>query len=533
MTFPLPEAESPYKRFRQHPNELDEDGYQISSLPSPLSIIDRDGSVLYEDGQFYLRTRIISRNDVTLLEQYLAIAPWAIDQVDLDDVTRSSDVFYIAAQSGSVDALKTLLAHYSKVTSLTQKQLYADIHTRHHEGRTAILCAADTTPIGKYDYIGQREVCLDDNEAVMNLLLDRGSCASDVASWRDADRDKEYSDTVLTFAVKWASPELIKRLIDSGANVHAKVVQNIGFLPRYPCLNFSRDVTAVFIASLYANFKAIEILIEQRGDGVDIADMTSSRDSQGRLPLHWATQCRLTYSPSDIPASRLTENAHSLIRIINLLLDIDPTTVNIQDDIGNTPLHYAALCLGRLGTQHTGIFKLLCDRGADASIRNIKKETPLHTIFYHGFSRSPVDITAIATLLAHGAKTTDIDETGNTPLHYAAWNLFYSDTVSFLLKQGADTRIRNLNQETPLHSAADSILYAHDRFGETPLRTIQKEVFKAQEDMIAELVEAGGIELMDQRNQGGKSPRQIRQEWKDYARDEEEIGRADKNGTLD
>lgn len=303
--------------------------------------------------------------------------------------------------------------------------------------------------------------------------------------------------------------------------MHAKIGYKVGFIPRLGFKDLSVDVTAISVASLHANFKAVEVLINNRGNGVDITDMTSHRDSQGRLPVHWASQCQLTHSPSAIPASRIPENAESVMNTIKLLLNNDPKTINIQDNGGNTPLHYAALFYGRLGKQHTPIMRSLCDRGADASICNVYEETPLHMLFHRGWGYSPVDTMAVETLLAHGAKATDVEIYGNTPLHYAAWFLRHSDAVSYLLKHGADVNIRNLCQETALHSVADSPYWgdtAHD--GRTPTKKeTAEELFKDQEAMMAELIEAGGIEMMDRSNHAGKSPRHIIQEWKEHARE--------------
>jgi hypothetical protein len=110
---------------------------------------------------------------------------------------------------------------------------------------------------------------------------------------------------------------------------------------------------------------------------------------------------------------------------------------------------------------------------------------------------------------------------GNTPLHYAAWFLRHSDAVSYLLKHGADVNIRNLYQETPLHSVANCPYWsdtAHD--GQTPTKKeTAEELFKDQEAMMVELMEAGGIEMMDQPNHAGKSPRPIIQGWKEHARE--------------
>ncbi|KAI1061432.1 hypothetical protein LB507_011257 [Fusarium sp. FIESC RH6] len=542
-------SESLYLRYRHDPTEIDADGNQRDWRPSPLRIIDRDSSVLFEWPDFDLRTDIILANDVEMLRQYLDAAPWAIEKPDGGD--DSIDPFFVAAQSGRVQALQLLLAHHSKLNGpstrvrfpdrrvdllstaakwgrvemvkflLDNQPLYADIHEQGSNRETAIFSAADTTGTRHRDYLGHQEVCLEKNEAVMHLLLDRGACASDSLTCYDDRPECQTSETVLTMAVQWAGPGLIQRLIDNGADVHAKVVCKVSFIPRVDYFDRFLHVTAIYIASFHANFRAVEVLIDNQGNGLDMTNLTSRRDNQGRLPIHWACQYQLSPYPSTMPVSRITENAESILETIRILLKKDPETVNIQDNGGNTPLHYAAMFYGGLGKQHTSVLKLLCDSGADASICNAYGETPLHVLFSRWGGDIPVDIMAIETLLGHGAKPTDIDVYGNTPLHHAAWFLLHSDAASYLIKHGADVSIRNLHQETPLHSVADSPHWAdsaHDTRSLTKEETAE-ELFKDQEVMVARVLEAGGVEMMDQPNLAGKTPRQIIQEWKEHAKE--------------
>ncbi|KAH7183620.1 ankyrin repeat-containing domain protein [Fusarium flagelliforme] len=549
MSGPLPKSESLYQKYRRDPTEIDADGHQENWQASPLKIIDRDGSVLFERTHLSLRTDIILANDVEMLRQYLNAAPWAIEKPGRED--DSTDPFFVAAQSGRVQALQLLLAQHLIVNGPSEKvrfldrgvdllstaakwgrvemvkflldnqPLYADIHERDSNRESAIFAAADTSGTRHRDYLGHQEVCLDNNEAVMHLLLDRGACASDSLTCYDDRPECQTSETVLTLAVQWAGPELIQRLINNGADVHAKVVCRVTFIPRVEFFDQFLHVTAIYIASFHANFRAVEVLINNRGNGLDMTNMTSRRDNQGRLPIHWACQYQLSPYPSAMPVSRIAENAESIVETIRILLKKDPETVNIQDNGGNTPLHYAAMFYGRLGKQHTPILKLLCDGGADASIRNAYEETPLHVLFGRWWGDFPVDTMAIETLLGHGAKATDTDVYGNTPLHYATWFLLHSDAASYLMKHGADVSIRNLHQETPLHSVADSPHWAdsaHDTRSLTKAETAE-ELFKDQEAMVAQVLEAGGAEMMDQPNHAGKSPRQIIQEWKEHARE--------------
>ncbi|EWY84236.1 hypothetical protein FOYG_13996 [Fusarium oxysporum NRRL 32931] len=107
----------------------------------------------------------------------------------------------------------------------------------------------------------------------------------------------------------------------------------------------------------------------------------------------------------------------SMTNTIELLASLDPTAINVQDNDGNTPLHYAARSLGRHNMLYIPVLQLLCDRGGDASMRINNGETPLHTLFrlYNDdtshTNQDPIDIAAISILLAYGASSTETEDT--------------------------------------------------------------------------------------------------------------------------
>ncbi|KAM5529503.1 hypothetical protein BFJ69_g16584 [Fusarium oxysporum] len=553
MTSPLtPGSESPYQEFARDPNdEYERDGLG-RLFQTPMTMIDGHGSVLYETEDFQLLYQIVDENDTKALEQYLTIAPWAVPKASaiLDEhqtVCDVEDYFLNAAQCGRLDALKMLLAHCIKDEDpsiqvrfkrrryellneaarwgqievvhflLDNQPLYANIQERDPKGYTAIASAADfystqflVSPHG--EMVNPLK-----NEAVMNLLLDRGACASDLVL--QENHEGKPSDTVLTLTVQWGDSEIIKRLIDDGADVHAKVTKGPWESNFWNQRDSFFEVNALFVACTHANPSAVQSLIDCRGEGVDLAEMIRSQDSRGSLPIHWATQSALPEETESFTASAIDERARNITITIGLLLDFDPTAINVQDNDGNTPLHYATRSLSRHDKLYTPVFQLLCDKGGDASIRNNKGETPLHTLFLlydtdtFDTDQAPVDRALISILLAHGANATDVDNAGNTALHNAALNLHWTDAVSYLLEQGADPAGRNQKQETALHRAAYGSYKGRDSFVKS------EERIKVQDDMLARLVKAGGAQLMDLEDAEGKTPRQIcqetRYEWRE------------------
>ncbi|RBA22511.1 hypothetical protein FPRO05_00858 [Fusarium proliferatum] len=547
---PLPNYKFPYEEFTVDPNQESEaDGYG-RPYATPMTMTTEDGSVLYENQSFDLLSQIICSNDTKTLERYLIIAPRIILEaskilIGYQGIHDNEDCFLQAVQTGCLDVLKMLLSHFVQLQEedlvlqarfkqrrykmlnraakwghievvkylLDNQPLYADIHARGPHGHTALLCAADlycTQFLGAPS--GERANATK-NEAVMNLLLDRGACASD--SFPFWNQKGKLSTTVLSLALMWASPELIERLIASGADPDTKVMRGPGGLIFWNEHDPFNELPALFDACTHANFKVVETLINCRDIAVDVTDILFTRDNRGSIPLHWATQSKLPAPFDGFPD--LEEIAQDIASTVKLLLGLYPTTISVQDNDGNTPLHYAARSEGRHNKLYTPIFKLLCDNGSDASVRNKNGETPLHLLFRlrqknNSFTdQDPVDPAAISIMLAHGASPMDTDNAGNTPLHRAASNLHWSEALLYLLERGADPAQKNLKQETALHRASCG------SYKGTHLLVKSKERIRAQENVLAILVKAGGDELMDQADAEGRTPRQIckskRDEW--------------------
>ncbi|KAG5663439.1 hypothetical protein KAF25_001375 [Fusarium avenaceum] len=499
---------------------------------------------------------IVRRDDTRALKEYLTNASWLIPRAPaippgLEEYSTDIDYFPWVVYRGSLGVLKMLLAHgtenedphppakirfkereyellnlaakwghFDMVKFLLDNQpLYAGIHEQDFEGFSPIISAADCYPT---DYLtpgipGKASAAR--NEAVINLLLDRGASASDaVPPMGEGDKT---SDTVLTLAAKWAGSALLGRLIERGADVHAKVTKLDWQLTLWNSPGKTFEVDALFIACTVANFDAVKTLIDH--SGVD-TDVIHSRDSRGSLPIHWATQNAVADGISSCSVGILQDKVQNITGIITYLLDLDPATINAQDNTGNTPLHYAAGAFGSHDELYSPVFRLLCDRAGDSSIRNDKGQTPLHILYecdgvefdrfnswYETIAKDePVmETSSIITLLAHGAKAADVDVDGNTPLHYVAEILDYVNAVSVLLDHGADPTRRNSKQETALHRAARG----HYRLGDC--RFSAEHRIEAQEDMMARLIKVGGEGLMDQIDAEGNCPRQLSEEQRD------------------
>ena len=542
---------SPYAAFEKRSMQWRED--------NGLPVLDYCEAPLYESEYYGLRSAIIERNDITLLNQYLTKYP----KIGLPVCGDVYDPFLHAAAHGSTDALRALLEHcaarpnesdivdesrpfllywacmHAQVDTvrflLTNESVFrhaypwiGNIHTRVASGWTALLAAAISFPssssIDEHNNMDEEAAR---SEQLMNMLLDMGACARDVIEWprsiepdpiivASVPRGEIFSDTVLSLSISQASPGLVKRLIDEGADRQSKTLRSFNEpVYAFTSRKFFQGVTPLHIGGLYLNVAGIQVLLDHRGGDINIVDMVSSRDNRGSLPLHWAAG-----GPGRIEEDYKLAGRDITLQTIGtfkLLLAPDPTTINARDDQGETALFWATRNHGNGGRKHFDILKFLCDNGADASVRDRSGQTPLHWLGFPRWSADPIDIAIIDLFLAHGAKISDTDLDGNTPLHLAARCLGQVEAVRFLLSRGADTNAENSKGNTPLHEVVDNPRWMQG------LGITRDDNLRAQDEMLRELQEVGGsVNLMDQKNASGKTPLQIRdekrREWQEWDR---------------
>jgi len=128
------------------------------------------------------------------------------------------------------------------------------------------------------------------------------------------------------------------------------------------------------------------------------------------------------------------------IVLVKALID-GGADVNAEDELGETPLHDAAV------RGYGAISMLLIEQGADVNARDMHGLSPVHAAAWRG------NLDMVALLITHGADINARDHDGVTPLHAAAL-AGRQDTVALLIEKGAEVNAKNKIGLTPLHAAA-------------------------------------------------------------------------------
>lgn len=239
-------------------------------------------------------------------------------------------------------------------------------------------------------------------ERVLGRLLDLGASPNDI-------NDDDEGVTLLMVASMKLSSHFVRRLLDAGADIHAK--DKIGR-------------TALFYACENPD-ESIGCLLIKRGARVFV------KNKFGDYLLY---------------------NAAFLgkIDIVNAILRVAGTSVkrlvNLKNDNDNETALMVAAYYG-----YVEIVRMLIQAGADVNARD-NKETVLHYAIVNG----SVDV--IKLLIQHGARVNAPDRDGLTVLMIASGQGRFPNVVKLLLQYGADIRVRDKQGKTALWYATHSYM---------------------------------------------------------------------------
>ncbi|MCG8340790.1 MAG: ankyrin repeat domain-containing protein, partial [Cytophagales bacterium] len=307
--------------------------------------------------------------------------------------------------------------------------------------------------------------------------------------------------TPLYLVANFGHEELVKKLTESGANIHATACRD-GFQ------------TPLHMVAYFGKPNIVELLLKKDAQ-------TGVKDRWGRTPLHNAA-LRWTEHKRDVcyEGHSNCEVCRGYSEVIRLLLDRGARTY-AKDKEGRTPLDkaasgkYQAKNGGGETLLHSAVYqgdeKIVAEliaQGARVDAENIDRETPLHWAAYQGYK-------GIVNKLLEEAKEKEDSEVkeedklinkknkdGETPLHLAVYQ-GHEEIVAELIAQGARVNAENNGKETPLHSAAyqgykgivekllekaKGLINAENESRETPLH---KAIFKNDVAIVTYLLDNG------------------------------------------
>ncbi len=236
-------------------------------------------------------------------------------------------------------------------------------------------------------------------------------------------RDSQ-NETVLMQAVD--APEILKLLIEKGADVNAKAVYNLGF--------GNTDQQPLFSAIAVNNLESVKILLKA-GAKVD------SRRWDKRTPLMEA-------------AAEMRNNDGIVKALIAAGAD-----VNALDEHGYTPLRYAVMFDNKLE-----VVKALVAKGAnvtssvlDEARRNNNNEiiAALQINAVSPLSRAAIEgnLSKVKALIISGEKIDEQGSEGRTALIWAAAH-GHTEIVTALIQAKANMNIQDKDKNTPLMRAS-------------------------------------------------------------------------------
>ena len=282
-----------------------------------------------------------------------------------------------------------------------------------------------------------------------------------IASGDDVNAESEDAITPLFLAITKKHYDMVKLLLDSGADVNHEIQK--------------KDSTPLLYAIGQKQKDIVELLLD-RGADVNheimnrltpiIFAIGEEQNDIAVVELLLKKGANINYETTDGNTPLLSAIRAKQKDIVELFLDRG-ADVNHEIKKGWTPLLYA------IEQKQKDIAELFLDRGADVNHENMRGRTPL----FYSIEQKQKDIAEL--FLDRGADVNHETITGWTPLLYAIEQK-QKDIVELLLQKGADVNAKTIYGNTPLKSAITKGLhdiqvllrsYKNKRFYSNPQNT--------------------------------------------------------------
>ena len=328
----------------------------------------------------------------------------------------------------------------SDVTMYLEKDVF-DLEAKNKRKETVLHCAAMSGNIEVVILLLEHEV----REEYQRTSHEQVVTSLDRKHNLLEAKDQEGKTPLLT-AIKYHHEQVVEQLIISGANLRAR--------NKY-------KKTPLHLASYWGNLNIVQLLIEKK------PNLLKAKDRNKETPLFSAIACKheqvveqLIISRADLEARDNVQQTplHYATRwgntkIVQLLIEKNPSILEAKDKYGRTPLFSAIL------SGNEQVVEEVIKSGADLEARDkYGQQTPLHYA-----SSEQGNIKIVQLLLEKNPILLETkNEFGNTPLYESVNSVHWPDvgidwynyeSVKLLHGAGANLNTTNKNGKTPLHAA--------------------------------------------------------------------------------
>ena len=336
---------------------------------------------------------------------------------DPNGVPTGTPALMVAARTGNVDTVKSLLAHGADANAKENSR-----------GQTALMWAV-----------------AEKHPEVARVLIDRGA---------DVRAHSTNGFTPLLFAAQQGDLDAARMLLEAGANVNEAAPEE----------------GSTLVVATHSGHEALALFLLEKGADPNAAD------AYGITALHYAMLKGLArvsgvrpisgagylYRPNmpELVKALLRHGANPNVRVVKFppmpntrmfkAIDLTP--------VGATPFLLAA------ASYDAGIMRLLAAKGADPLLTDQAKNTPLIMAagfaegITHAVQRPEEDdrnaLEAVRVAVELGANVNATNDIGDAPIHGAAY-VGANDIVQFLVEKGAKVDAENVYGQTAWTIAAE------------------------------------------------------------------------------
>lgn len=346
---------------------------------------------------------------------------------DINAKSSEGTPLYEAAAKGKIDIVKLLVEKGADINIASDRM-------------TALHIAAYR---GKFDVLkllvqegGDVNLKTEDGKTVLYEAIRGGH--SNIVKWLiDRGADVQACDpSIVRYAVLGCDLDTVKLLMDKGAKINANSLEDEG--------------TALHSAVSHHKGDVVRLLLD---NGADV----NVKNKNGDTPMHLAESIDVVKLLTAKGASGTAKNNdgrtpffqaanNSRWSVAIFLLQTYETNVNEKNYMDRTPLHLAVI------ENSLEAVKLLLEKKADVKVKDRNGETALDLVMKNG------RLEMISLFLKNGVDVNEKNSKGETMLYKACRSRDW-DGVKFLVENGADVNEKMPGGTTALHIAAELATY--------------------------------------------------------------------------